>query len=100
MSRRAEDVEERARVTKETLRQMEDEVQEGKRDPLGRTGDARQKELDARAKFERNMDTAKEVGSKTIGAHQSTKAAVQRHGDAATNALVGALENVSSVSYT
>uniref|UniRef100_D8Q4R6 Uncharacterized protein n=1 Tax=Schizophyllum commune (strain H4-8 / FGSC 9210) TaxID=578458 RepID=D8Q4R6_SCHCM len=90
---RAEDVEERARVTKETLRQTEDEVQEGKRDPLGRTGDVRQDDLDTRAKFERNMNTAKEVGSKTIGVHQSTKAAVQRHGDAATNALVGALEN-------
>ncbi|KAL1747091.1 hypothetical protein HDZ31DRAFT_80677 [Schizophyllum fasciatum] len=90
---RAEDVEERARITKETLRQTEDEVQEGKRDPLGREGDVRQQDLDTQAKFERNMDTAKAVGSKTIGAHQSTKAAVQRHGDAATNALVGAFEN-------
>lgn len=76
----AEGVEGVARSTKDTLRSTEDEVQEGKRDDLGRTkpevkeGEGGPASGDTRAQFENAMDTAKNVGSKTIGVGQQSKA--------------------------
>ncbi|OBZ65028.1 Uncharacterized protein C32A11.02c, partial [Grifola frondosa] len=55
----------------ESLRELDKEVQEGERNELGIKRKADDAEDDnARVKFEKVMDTTKEVGSKTIGAGQ------------------------------
>ncbi|KAJ7464838.1 hypothetical protein B0H11DRAFT_1922583 [Mycena galericulata] len=74
----AEIVEEQAGQTKEGLRNVEQEVEEGKRDNLGRDKARLDEEKgDTRATFENRMDTLKDTGSTAIGAHQSTKAKAQ-----------------------
>lgn len=72
----AEALEAQAAHTKESLRESESEVQGGERDPLGRkikSPEEERKEADPTVKFEKTMDTVKEIGSKAIGAHQSVK---------------------------
>ena len=55
------------------LRDVDNDVQEGKRSEIGikRKADSEPKDVDARAKFERAMDSTKEVGSKAIGVGQA-----------------------------
>ncbi|OCH86793.1 hypothetical protein OBBRIDRAFT_204740 [Obba rivulosa] len=70
----AEYVAEGAGTTAEKLREIESEVQEGERNELGlkkRKAEGNAEEADARAKFERTMDSTKAVGSKAIGAGQA-----------------------------
>ncbi|KAF8123391.1 hypothetical protein EV363DRAFT_1228626 [Boletus edulis] len=72
----AETLEIQAAHTKESLRESEGEVQRGERDHLGRkykTPEEEREEADSKAKFEKTMETAKEVGSKTIAVGQSIK---------------------------
>ncbi|KAJ7629413.1 hypothetical protein DFH06DRAFT_1225627 [Mycena polygramma] len=72
----AEVVQDQAGRTKDTLRDIEQGVQEGERDALGRDkkGLDEQKLEDPRIAFEHKMDTVKDAGSAVIGAHQSAKA--------------------------
>jgi hypothetical protein len=51
---------------------MEGEVQEGQRTAIGtkRPAEGEHEDSDARAKFERTMDTIKDAGSKAIGVGQ------------------------------
>ncbi|KAH7926366.1 hypothetical protein BV22DRAFT_1009273 [Leucogyrophana mollusca] len=74
----AEAVEVQAARAKEGLREVEEEVQQGERDALGRKMEEEAEgEGDARVEFERTMDTVKGVGSKAIGAGQSVKASAE-----------------------
>ncbi|KAF7361297.1 hypothetical protein MSAN_01162200 [Mycena sanguinolenta] len=74
LSDAAEVVQSQAGRTKDSLRQMEQEVQEGQRDSLGRDKQRLGEEEDKRVAFEHTMDTLKDVGSGAIGAHRSVKA--------------------------
>lgn len=71
-----------AAYTKESLREFDSEVQQGERDNLGRKRQTpeeieRDREEDAKAKFEKSMDTAKLAGSKAIGVGQEVKASAE-----------------------
>lgn len=61
-----------AQQAAETLREVNKEVQEGQRNELGvkRKAEGEPQDADARAKFERAMDSTKQVGSDAIGAGQ------------------------------
>ena len=91
---RAEDVEERARVTKETLRQTEDEVQEGKRTTLGRDKERLEQEKDPKVAFEHGMDTLKDAGVTGIGAVQSATEKAQEGKDKASERLATMYDRV------
>jgi hypothetical protein len=92
----AEMVEERARGAKESLRQVEDEVQKGDRDPLGRQKvDEQFGAEDPQARFERGMDTAKDIGSKVIGVTESTAEATREHTERARENLSHSMDAVS-----
>jgi len=82
----AEVVEQHAGTVKSTLRETEAEVQEGKRDPLGRerTGE---ESGDLRERYERGMDTAKVTGSQAIGAGQAVKQSADEVGGKAADNL-------------
>ena len=69
-----------AHSTAEVLRDVDTDVQDGKRNELGikRKADTEPEDADARAKFERVMDSTKEVGSKAIGVGQAAVAAAAR----------------------
>ncbi|KDQ52650.1 hypothetical protein JAAARDRAFT_183909 [Jaapia argillacea MUCL 33604] len=79
----AEVVERAAGKTKEGLRGVEDEVQEGERDSLGRKkrklSEEQQEEGgdDTKVKFEKTMDAVKEVGSSAIGVGQNAAQTVE-----------------------
>ncbi|KAG2745595.1 hypothetical protein P692DRAFT_20741308 [Suillus brevipes Sb2] len=71
-----------AAYTKEGLREFDSEVQQGERDNLGRKRKTpeeieMEREEDAKAKFEKTMDTAKLAGSKAIGVGQEVKASAE-----------------------
>lgn len=68
----AESIGESALNAAESLREVDQDVQDGQRNELGmkrKTGEEPE-DVDARVKFERAMDTTKEAGSKVIGAGQ------------------------------
>jgi hypothetical protein len=72
----AELVEQNAAAAKDSLRNIEGEVQAGERTATGavkRPADGDPEDADARVKFEKTMDQLKVAGSKTIGAGQSAK---------------------------
>ncbi|KAI0684681.1 hypothetical protein C8T65DRAFT_748562 [Cerioporus squamosus] len=68
----AEHVGDSAKSAAEALREVDKDVQDGQRNELGvkRKAEDDPEDADARAKFERAMDSTKEVGSKAIGAGQ------------------------------
>ncbi|OAX34743.1 hypothetical protein K503DRAFT_803347 [Rhizopogon vinicolor AM-OR11-026] len=75
-------IESQAAYTKESLREFDTEVQQGERDNLGRRQKSpeeieKEREEDTKAKFEKRMDTVKEVGSKAIGVGQDVKATAE-----------------------
>lgn len=75
-------IESQAAYAKETLREFDTEVQHGERNNLGRRKKTpkeieEEHEEDAKARFERTMDTAKDVGSKAIGVGQEVKATTE-----------------------
>ncbi|KAJ6602466.1 hypothetical protein DFH09DRAFT_899906 [Mycena vulgaris] len=89
----SEVVEHHAGRTKETLRDVEQEVEDGKRDSLGRDKTRLEEEQDTRVAFEHRMDTLKDAGSQAIGAHRSTKAKTQDLSAQTTERLKGAHYN-------
>ncbi|KAF8527534.1 hypothetical protein BU17DRAFT_81736 [Hysterangium stoloniferum] len=68
----AEVVEQHADAVKSNLRETEEEVQQGKRDPLGRSREDKESD-NLQEQYERTMDTAKVTGSQAIGAGQAVK---------------------------
>lgn len=84
----AELVESGAANAKTALRQIESEVQDGDRTAVGtkRQRDAKD-EGDARVKFEKTMDSIKDVGSQAIGAGQTATAKVEETSKNTANRL-------------
>jgi hypothetical protein len=93
----AEGVETAARSTKDNLRGIEDDVQAGNRDALGRTRQDQEEEgntNDPRIKFEQQMDAAKSAGSSTIGAGQQVKETTLQYAGTTKAKVLGAFDNV------
>ncbi|GJJ13345.1 hypothetical protein Clacol_007597 [Clathrus columnatus] len=90
----AEVVEQHAGTVKSELRQTEAEVQEGKRDALGRENREDYQSDDARQRFERNMDTVKAAGSNVIGGAQAVKESGDQLGDKVSHDLDNLVENI------
>lgn len=70
----AEVVEKQASRAKSSLREVDEEVQSGKRDMLGRDKERLKQEEDLQVAFEHGMDTVKDAGSSVIGAGQQSVA--------------------------
>ncbi|KAF8828118.1 hypothetical protein HHX47_DHR4000617 [Lentinula edodes] len=70
----AEVVENQASRAKDSLREVDEEVQSGKRDTLGRDKERLKQEEDLQVAFEHGMDTVKGAGSSVIGAGQQSVA--------------------------
>ncbi|KAH7884249.1 hypothetical protein F5I97DRAFT_2035588 [Phlebopus sp. FC_14] len=96
----AEFIETRAGFAKEGLREVDTEVHEGRRDPLGRKRktdeeEDQERQKDVKAKFEETMDTVKETGSKAIGVGQTVKATAEETADRASTRLLAAYYKAS-----
>ncbi|KAL1948007.1 hypothetical protein VTO73DRAFT_12082 [Trametes versicolor] len=78
------------------LRDVDEDVQKGKRNELGvkRKAEDDPEDGDVRAKFERTMDSTKEVGSKAIGAGQAAVATGQDLADRTSTRLQDAYEKI------
>lgn len=82
-------VESQAASAEETLRDFDTQVEQGERDNLGRRKKTQQEieqeeAEDAKAKFEKTMDTVKESGSKVIGTTQSVQETAKQTSERAT----------------
>ncbi|KAF9448146.1 hypothetical protein P691DRAFT_670047 [Macrolepiota fuliginosa MF-IS2] len=87
----AELVETQAGKAKESLRHVEQDVQEGKRDAFGRDKGRLQAERgDKKIAWEHGMETVKETGSMLIGAGQTVSEAVEDKAERTTNRLQNA----------
>jgi hypothetical protein len=92
----AELVEVQAGKAKETLRHVERDVQQGKRDSLGRDKEVLEAESsDARVTWEHGMDTVKDTGSMMIGASQTVSGAVEDKAERTASRLQNAFYSVS-----
>jgi hypothetical protein len=92
----AELVEQQARAAKESLRRVEQEVQDGQRDNLGRKKDEdNSMSGDPQAQFEAGMDTIKSAGSTAIGAGQSAAQTVQESYNSTTNRLQLSMDKIT-----
>jgi hypothetical protein len=94
----AEGVEGAARMTKENLRGVEDDVQAGNRDALGRTKPELTEDDttdDPKIKFEQGMDAAKDMGSSAIDTGQQAKQTALQYKDATKSKVLDAFDNVS-----
>ncbi|KAJ7034694.1 hypothetical protein C8F04DRAFT_1100661 [Mycena alexandri] len=83
----AEVVQDQASRTKDGLRDVEQEVQEGQRDSLGRDKERLEEEKDKRVAFEHRMETLKDAGSRAIGVGQSAKEKTKVMSDRTTEQL-------------
>ncbi|KAJ7905001.1 hypothetical protein B0H13DRAFT_2251949 [Mycena leptocephala] len=83
----AEVVQDQASRAKDGLREVEQEVQDGQRDNLGRDKQRLEEEKDVRVAFEHGMDTLKDAGSGVIGAGQSAKEKTEDVSDRTTARL-------------
>ena len=92
----AEQVGYRAHNAAEALRDVDNDFQEGGRNEMciKRKGDGSPEDANARAKFEKAMDSTKEAGSKVIGAGQAVAAAGEDLANRTTNRLQGAFYKV------
>ncbi|KAJ7186766.1 hypothetical protein C8R46DRAFT_981039 [Mycena filopes] len=72
-----------------SLRNVEQGVQDGQRDNLGRDKKRLEEEKDLRVAFEHGMDTLKDAGSGVIGAGQSAKETAEDLSDRTTSRLQG-----------
>ncbi|KAJ7118017.1 hypothetical protein C8R43DRAFT_934298 [Mycena crocata] len=90
----AELIQDQAGDAKERLRNVEQEVEEGKRDGLGRDKARLEEETDKRIAFEHRMDTLKNAGSTAIGTHDSGKAKAQDIANQTTERFEGIHYNI------
>ena len=97
----AEQVGDSAHNTAE-LREVDKDVAEGQRNEIGikRKAEEEPEDADARAKFERGMDSAKEVGSKAIGAGQAAAQTTQDLANRTTSRLQDAYYKVRPLQST
>jgi hypothetical protein len=92
----AELVQEHAGRTKESLRTVDKEVQQGQRDPLGRDKKRLEEEKDSKVAWQHGMDTIKDAGTTAIGASEATTAAAQDKSIKASSRLQEAYYKVSN----
>ncbi|KAF8799378.1 hypothetical protein BYT27DRAFT_7317537 [Phlegmacium glaucopus] len=83
----AEVIEEQASHAKEGLRSVDEEVQQGQRDPLGRDRKRLEEEKDTKVAWQHGMDTIKDAGTTVIGASQETSAVAQEKASKASSRL-------------
>ncbi|KAK0436403.1 hypothetical protein EV421DRAFT_1122474 [Armillaria borealis] len=84
----AELLEDQVGRAKDSLREVEQEVQDGKRDALGRDKERMEEEEgDVKVKFEHTMDSLKDTGSTAIGAGQGAKAKADKLADRTNSGL-------------
>lgn len=95
----AELVQEHAGRTKESLRTVDKEVQEGQRDPLGRDKKRLEEEKDTKVAWQHGMDTIKDAGTTVIGASEATTAAAQDKSSKASSRLQEAYYKVSNYPF-
>jgi len=91
----AEVIEEKAGKAKETLRQVEEEVQSGERDVLGRDKQRLEEEKDVKVAWEHGMDTVKGAGSTVIETTRSASQTVQEKTETTTQKLQDVLNTIS-----
>ncbi len=92
----AEILEGQAGSTKEQLRRIESDVQEGKRDPLGRDKERLKQERDPKVAWEHGIDTVKEAGVSVIGTAQGVKEGVKESKEKTEDKLKDAYYSVGS----
>jgi hypothetical protein len=92
----AEVVQEQASRTKETLRSIETQVQQGQRDALGRDKKRLEEEKDYKIAWQHGMDTVKDAGTTVIGVGQETSAVAQDKSSKASSRLQEAYYKVSN----
>lgn len=90
----AEVVENQASRAKDSLREVDEEVQSGKRDTLGRDKERLKQEEDLQVAFEHGMDTVKGAGSSVIGAGQQSVAKASELSDRTSAKLHNAFYKV------
>ncbi|KAJ3577024.1 hypothetical protein NP233_g34 [Leucocoprinus birnbaumii] len=91
----AELVEAQAGKAKDTLRRVEQEVQEGKRDTLGRDKEMLEAESsDARVTWEHGMDSVKDAGSMVIDSSRTVAGAVEDKAERTTSRLQNAFYSI------
>ncbi|KAF4567138.1 hypothetical protein EYR40_006132 [Pleurotus pulmonarius] len=93
----AELVENQAAKAKDSLREVDKEVQEGERDAIGRkkrTEEEQEEDQDPKEVFARGMDTAKNAGVTVIGTSQDAKAAAERTANNASKKIRNAYYQV------
>lgn len=91
----AEVIEEQAGAAKETLRRVEDEVQAGDRDTLGRSKQRLEEEQDPKVAWQHGMDTVKDAGTSVIGASQTATHAAQEKTDKTISRIQDALHKIA-----
>ncbi|EIW84439.1 hypothetical protein CONPUDRAFT_135878 [Coniophora puteana RWD-64-598 SS2] len=99
----AEVIESSASHAKESLRDIDQEVQEGERDTLGRKKRSREEEermQDPKVQFESAMDVVKDTGSAAIGTGQKVSESTKETARAATNRLEEAYRNACERAQT
>ncbi|KAJ7262760.1 hypothetical protein B0H12DRAFT_1321788 [Mycena haematopus] len=96
----AEAVQDQAGRAKDGLRDIEQGVQDGQRDDLGRDKKRLEEEQDVRVAFEHGMDTLKDAGSGVIGAGQSAKETAENASDRTTSRLQTAYEKACARAQT
>jgi hypothetical protein len=96
----AEVVQDQASRAKDGLREVEQEVQDGQRDNLGRDKQRLEEEKDVRVAFEHGMDTLKDAGSGVIGAGQSAKEKTEDVSDRTTARLQRAYYKVRVAAHS
>lgn len=84
----AELLEEQAGRTKDSLRELEHDVQDGKRDARGRDKERMEEEEEnVKVKFEHTMDSLKDTGSTVIGVGQDAREKTEKLVDRMSNEL-------------
>lgn len=90
----ADNLSDRARGAAEVLRDVDKQVEEGERSELGIKRKAPDQPEDVRARFEQGMDTAKEAGSKAIGAGQAAAQATEELAQRSTSRVQDAFYKI------
>lgn len=90
----AEVIEERAGAAKESLRSVEDEVQAGERDTLGRSKQRLEEEKDPKVAWQHGMDTVKNAGTSVVGGVQTASATVEEKTSKTQDRISNALYKV------
>ncbi|TFK17334.1 hypothetical protein FA15DRAFT_761110 [Coprinopsis marcescibilis] len=91
----AELVEGQAGLAKETLRQVEDEVQSGERDTLGRNKQRLEEEKDTKVAWQHGMDTVKDAGSMVIDASRTVSETAKDKSEKTSSRLQEAFDRIS-----